>query len=98
MPPFPADRSTYIKCAQFGPDYSEACGRTNSYQCILTTDGDKAYFICEYLCGGVTWEGGAVIGFNLPQHFGLHPFSGKTGVNNIGCLNENGEEIARNVC
>ena len=100
VPPYPADRVTFIKCAQLGASYSPACGNTNSYQVVLTTDGKSSYFITEYQCEFMKWSGNiinAVIGFSVPEHYGTHQFSGQTGVSNIGCFDTEENAIVKNV-
>ena len=100
VPPYPADRTTFFKCAQLGASFSEACDDTNSYQVILTTDGSNSFFITEYQCEFMKWSGNvanAIVGFSVPEHYGTHQFSGRNEVSDIGCYDRNGNAISRNV-
>ena len=100
VPPYPADRMTFFKCAQLGTGYSDACDDINSYQVILTTDGRNSYFITEYQCEYMKWSGNvinAVVGFSVPEHFTTHKFSGGSRVSDIGCNDLSGNLISRNV-
>ena len=98
VPPFPAgtspeDAKYYenIVSKVFGYFFiSKTCvTQTNTYQAVLTTDGEeKSFAIFIYKCGTLKWSRPATIGFNAGgNYYANHPISGSSFSNAIACLN-----------
>ena len=63
---------------------------TNTFQCILITDGYSSYAVFIYKCGGMEW-GGGVIGWQAGlSHYASQSSSGDSDNNDIGCLYSSG--------
>ena len=61
--------------------------QTNSFQAILTTDGNSSYAIFTYECGSMGWSRDSTIGFNAAGSiFANHPLSGRN-ARSVACSN-----------